>query len=332
MKKNYAITIIGLFFMVTIVLFILLKDNLSFDIKKSNIDFRAVIGLKENPLKETLYINVNDDKSSDVYNKSQNLNKYLKKAGVKTQINTKGNHKSGNINFYITNGSFDLPKVIDKKAINLIWLLDVDSDENFEKFRDFDVVVVKTFSSYNHLKAINVRTAYVPDAIDIQKNSTKPNKKIMYYGNNDEFSLALYLMQNRKIDIYGKGWQHTKHKNDIISEDTNDSIFPKYSFVLVDQSDEEIQKNIVNDKIIRVLNSGGIPFVRYNPGIEKMFDETIPMYYNEEDFYNKLNGLSQNNNLEKIRNDIYDVSQKWNSQMVANKFIEIFDIMIRKKI
>ena len=63
-----------------------------------------------------------------------------------------------------------------------------------------------------------------------------------------------------------------------------------------------------------------------------MFDETIPMYYNEEDFYNKLNGLSQNNNLKKIRNDIYDVSQKWNSQMVANKFIEIFDIMIRKKI
>ncbi|MBQ8751340.1 MAG: hypothetical protein IJZ30_06875 [Alphaproteobacteria bacterium] len=332
MKKNYVFAIIGLSLAIIIVLFMLFKDSISFNVKMPSVDFRVSSLFKENPLKNKLFINVNSDEDSIIYERAQTLNKYLQKEGVKTQMNTKGNHKSGNINFYITDSSFNLPNVIDKNAINLVWLNSVASDDNFEKIRDFDVVVVKTISSYNHLKAINVRTAYIPDAIDIRKTSNKDNNKFMYYGDNDELSLVLYLMQNRKIDIYGKGWKHSRHSNNVISEDVDRDVFSKYSFVLVDQTDDEVQQYIVNDKIIRVLNNGAIPFVRYNPGIEKMFGETIPMYYNEEDFYSKLNGLSKNNNLEKIRNDIYDVSQKWNSQMVANKFIEIFDIMIRKKI
>ena len=332
MKKNYVFAIIGLSLAIIIVLFILFKDNISFNAKMPNIDFSVSSLFKENPLGDKLFINVNNQQDSITYKKALQLNKYLKKAGVKTEVNHNGNHKSGNINFYITSNIFNLPKVIDKSAINLIWLDYFDANDDFDNLRDFDVVVVKSISSYNHLKAINVRTAYIPDAINISKSNEKPNKKIMYYGNNDDFSLALYLMQNRKIDIYGKGWEHTTHRSNIKSSKIDNDDFSKYSFVLIDQTDDEIQKYIVNDKIIEVLSNGGIPLVRYNPGIEKIFGNIVPMYHNEDDFYIKLNNLSKNNHLEKIRDDIYDISQKWNSQMVANKFIEIFDIMIRKKI
>jgi hypothetical protein len=102
---------------------------------------------------------------------------------------------------------------------------------------------------------------------------------------------------------------------------------------MVDQTDDEIKKYLINNKIINTLEKGGRLMVRYNPGIEKMFDSSIIMYYNEEDFHYKFKKIKkqidEDNN---IATDFYDKSKDWNSKSVANKIIEIFQIMQKKLI
>jgi hypothetical protein len=112
----------------------------------------------------------------------------------------------------------------------------------------------------------------------------------MFIGDNNEFSLSLYLAKNKDFDIYGKNWTHTEHSKKIKNENIDDNNFSKYYITLCDQTEEEIANSIVNDKVIRILENGGLPLVRYNQGIKHIFQDDVVMYYNEEDF-NKLNAL-----------------------------------------
>ncbi|MBQ2886688.1 MAG: hypothetical protein IJE43_23475 [Alphaproteobacteria bacterium] len=242
----------------------------------------------------------------------------------------------GNYNLYVASGYKNLPKNINKDAINILYIPFFDDKDTPELLRDFDVIVVKSASSFGHLKAINVRTAYIPNSIDInEKTEFIPNEEIVYIGNNEDFSLSLYLINNlnKKIDIYGEVKNKNLGKNNIISKNINYSKLKKYNLVLIDQTDEEIIHELVNNRILEIISQGKIPFVRYNPGIKKMFGDAIPMYYNPEHFNFELYRLLKSpNELMQRLEAITKISDIWSSDMRAKKFIELFDIMQKKRI
>ncbi len=333
MKKSYIAMFVFLCVAISFVLYLLLGLKNIYKAPKFDIDFNITGLLKRNPLKDKLYINIETEKNDIFYTKANNLAKALKDEGVKLEINEKSNHKSGNLNLYIAKDKYNLPTVIDKNSINILYIPYVTSNDDFEKFRNFDVIVVKSISSYSHLKAINVRTAYIPDAINIKKSNTLPKYKAMFIGDNNDFSLSLHLAKDKPLDIYGKYWNYTEHLSKVKDKTINNDYFSKYFITLTDQTDEEIANSIVNDKIIRILENGGIPLVRYNQGIKHIFQDDVVMYYNEEDFNRKFEELISDKNLVKDkRKAIFEKAKNWNTKITANKFIEIFMIMKQKKI
>ncbi len=290
---------------------------------------------KKNPLEDNLYVNFLGNKNSNSYRKAHKLVKHLRQKGVKTYFNTKDNSKTGNINLYIANTDLDTDIGLDSNAINILWIPYISPNEDYSLFRKFDVVIVKSIPSYSHLKAINVRTAYIPDAFDVKLNNYKYKKDSAYWGDNTRQSLALNLAKDKKIDIFGKKWHRTIYHRKVVKNDNVKlSDFKDYAIVLVDQDDrDDIAKELVNDNIIELISAGFVPFIRYNEGIKAIFKNTVPMYYNPEDFHNKYENLINNKNkILNIRENIYNIAKKWDSSSQADKFIEIFSIMQKKRI
>lgn len=275
---------------------------------------------------DTIYLNANDDVS---FENLQKLSKALNKEGYRTVLSNKNNFKSGLFNLYAANNNQRgaLPIVADSKAINLLWLPNIVENEP-EALRAYDVIVVKSFASFSHLKAVNMRTAYIPEAIDIEAyNADEPNGKVMYYGDKADFSLSPYLANAARLnfDIFGKG--HVA----AVSETPKNKDFTAYSLVLIDQSDEEIGQEQINNRILTVLNAGGLPYVRFNNGIARIFGHTLPMYANEQEFLPKAQMLLSNPSLVKERRAaLYDIAKKWNTQSQAQKITELFEIMKKK--
>lgn len=275
---------------------------------------------------DTIYLNANDEVS---YENLQKLSKALNKEGYRTVLSHKNNFKSGLFNLYAANNNQrgNLPIVVDSKAINLLWLPSVVENEP-EALRAYDVIVVKSFAFFSHLKAVNVRTAYIPGAIDIEAyNADVPNGKVMYYGDKIDFSLAQHLASaaHLNFDIFGKGYI------DEVKETPKSRDFTSYSLVLIDQSDEEIATEIINSRILTVLNEGGLPYVRYNNGIARIFGNTLPMYANEQEFLPKAQMFLNNPMLVKERRAaLYDIAKQWNTQSQAQKIAELFEIMKKK--
>ena len=290
---------------------------------------------KKNPLEDKLYVNFLGAPHTNSYKKAHKLVKNLRQKGVKTYFNTKDNSKTGNINLYIADTNLDINIAVDNEAINILWIPYVDPNEEYDLYRKFDVVIVKSVPSYSHLKAINVRTAYIPDAFDVKLNDYKYKKDSAYWGDNTRQSLALSLAKDKKIDIFGKKWNHTIYYRKVVKNDNIKlSDFNDYAIVLVDQDDrEDIVKELVNDNIIELISAGFVPFIRYNEGVKAIFKNTIPMYYNPEDFHNKYDNIVNNKNkILNIKENIYNIAKNWSSSSQADKFIEIFSIMQKKRI
>lgn len=275
---------------------------------------------------DTIYLNANDDVSFENLRK---LAKALNNEGYRTVLSHKDNFKSGLFNLYAANNNQlgTLPIVADNKAINLLWLPNIVENEP-EPLRAYDVIVVKSGGSFSHLRAVNFRTAYIPEAINIDSyTANEPNGKVMYYGDKTDFSLAQYLANNAFLsyDIFGKDYPNA------INAVPKNKDFRAYSLVLIDQSDEEITTELINERIITVLNAGGLPYVRYNNGLARIFGNTLPMYASEQEFLPKVQMFLNNPSLVKERRAaLYDIAQQWNTQSQAQKIAELFEIMKQK--
>ncbi len=287
------------------------------------------------------YSSIFDDKSNAIYvialdenskDDAENIYKSIKKENRDVVLS----NISGNYNFYVASDYNDLPKNINKEAINILYIPYFSDKESPELLRDFDVIVVKSAKSFGHLQAINARTAYIPNIVDIvNKDAFSPNEKIAYIGDDEDFSLSLHLIKNSNfsIDIYGKVNNSNLGRQQLKASSLNKTKYKEYSLVLIDQTEEDIDRNIVSDKLLKIISNGGIPFVRYNPGIVKMFGNAIPMYYNPEHFNFELYRLLQSPiELKNRFNDIVNISTNWSSSMRAKKIIELFDIMKKKRI
>ncbi len=286
-----------------------------------------------NGLDDVLYINTQFEKNTEDFDKIKRLSRAFDEIGVKVEIKPIDKHKSGKYNLYVAENKTNLPKVLDLDAINVLWVPYVDTNTNIEMYRDFDVIVVKSNSSFTYLKAINARTAFIPDAIDMKKVENKTNNRILYYGDNRDFSLAMYLTKNYDIDIIGKGWKHTEFYKKVKKDNPSKNDFSEYFVVLVDQSDEEIANYILSKDFIKVLENGGVPVIRFNPGVSRLFDDRVIMYHNENDFHKTINELMTNKDIvHKVKSSLYAKPDTWNTLSVANKFTEIFQIMKKKRI
>ncbi len=281
---------------------------------------------------KTIYLNAYDD-----YQKLKKLKSSL--AGVErpSYLAKPGKHKSGKFNLYTAADIHHLPEVIDRTAINILWLDTSANNEDVEPLRPFDVVVVKSMPAYLHLRAINMRTAYIPDAVDLDiKDRPAPEKNAMFYGNSGkEPSLSLYLAAQHRVslDVFGKDYEAVWRKKDIIAETPRKSTFAEYKLVLADQNEEEIKTETVNAKIIEIIANGGLPYVRYNPGVDRMFGDIIPMYHNEDEFFSLYQRLIHSpRELQQRRDALKAAVPFWNSRSQGKKFIELFEIMEKKRI
>lgn len=313
MKKNIVITLLGVFLAGCV--FYALRGNF-FDNK------------------DVIYLNANDEKA---YLELEKLRTALKKERRRVVLSEAGDFKSGEINLYASSKGKELPKVLDLGAINFLWIERLSDMWALEKLKDFDVVVVQSHPLFSHLKAVNVRTAYIPAPVEIAKPDTpfKATGKVAYWGDADGFSLALYLAGKNdfSVDIYGKGFEKLWPKDEIKggSEDLTD--FRAYDFVLVDQSEEDIRDEIVNQKVRQILEGGGVPLVRYNAGVEKILGDGELMYMSDEDFAGKFNKfITSVEALEQQRKSLFSALQQFDSRSAALKFIELFEIMQRKRI
>lgn len=281
---------------------------------------------------EAIYINAQD---MAAYSKMQKLVTALEKNGKKVILSGRENFKSGLFNLYATSDTKNMPNVLDSKAINMLWVPQVVEDMP-EVLRPCDVVIVENMSSFSHLKAINMRTAFIPPAVDIRyKQSKMPNKNYpMFYGNNDSgFSLSLYLAgpTDLKVDVYGTGFSGYWAENDIIAETANANDFQHYPLVMIDQSEEDIRDEVVNSKIIEVIEQGGLPYLRYNSGVAKMFGEAVPMYMTQAEFLPEIKRLLNSpNELKERKEAIRQIANSWSSDSQAKKIIELFDVMKKK--
>jgi hypothetical protein len=277
--------------------------------------------------KETIYIHAANQEDKNILSP---LYSALKKEGYKTRLLT-GNEKGGLFNLYYAANINSLPHVQDKKAINFLWTPVVSDKEDPENLRDFDVIIVKSMGSFEYLKAINVRTAYIPDAVNMKRHfSFGKKKELMFYGDNQGFNLALWLAKNNtlSVDVYGKNFENTPNKDDVKNGKPN---FSKYELVLVDQTEEEIKNEIVNSKIIKVIEEGGLPYIRFNNGVKTMFDDAVPMYYNPDHFGFALRQILHNQDvIQEKKNLIKMIATHWDAKSQALKFAELFDLMKKK--
>ncbi|MBO5039078.1 MAG: hypothetical protein J6C85_06475 [Alphaproteobacteria bacterium] len=283
--------------------------------------------------KDVIYLNANDE---GAYLELQKLKTALKKEGKHVVLSEAGDFKSGEINLYASSEGKELPKVLDLGAINFLWIERLSDMWALEKLKDFDVIVVKNHPLFSHLKAVNVRTAYIPAPVDAAKLNTrfKATGKAAYWGDADGFSLALYLAGKNgfSVDLYGEGFEKVWPKDEIKGKSEDLTDFRAYDFVLVDQSDEDIRDEVVNQKIMQIIEGGGVPLVRYNVGLERLFSNSVLMYASEDDFAVQFNKFIASEAIEQQRKNLFRASQQFNSRSTALKFIELFDIMQRKRI
>ncbi len=282
----------------------------------------------------TIFLNAHNE---NAYQKLLPLKKFIKANNRSVYLSRPNKFQSGKYNLYTAPDIKHLPSVLDADAINILWIDVIEKDKTVEALRPFDVIVVKGIPAFNFLKAINIRTAYIPEAINMRKiKRAEKLKDAMYYGDDgNNHSLTTYLIKssNLNLDIYGKNYEQYFSKKNIAAPAPNRSDFHNYSLVLTDQSEEEIKNELVNQKVIQIIENGGLPYVRYNPGIEKMFGDIIPMYHNELEFtrlYNELmySPYQVRRKWEKLQQE----NPKWNSDSQAKKIIELFEVMQKKRI
>lgn len=279
------------------------------------------------------FLNANSEAS---YRELKKLADAMKKENKRVALSALGKPESGKYNLYTADSIDNLPHVLDKNAINILWIAFISPLQAPEVLRDFDVVVVKHIPGFSHLKAINVRTAYIPDAIEFKQlfKRKKESGKAMFWGDNDGFSLSLYLAGplKVKVDVFGKGFDGVWPEKDIKGDKPDLNDFKEYDFVLADQSEEDISNEFVNRRILDIIASGAVPFVRYNYGIVKMFGEAVPMYRNEEEFARGFQYFSHSfKELSSRAEAIRQAGDTWSYRTQALKFIELFEIMEKKR-
>ena len=286
---------------------------------------------KKSSIENSIFLNAYDAPS---YDRLKKLAQALKNNGYHAIVSNEKEFKSGHFNIYATDNNKRIPPVIDGSAINFLWLPFIEQNKS-EPLRPFDVVVVESMTSYAHLKAINVRVAFIPEAIDITKNIFAiMYDKSMFYGDHDNgFSLSLYLAgpTDLRVDVFGKGFSGLWGEDEIMKRTVKNEDFQHYPLVLVDQSEEEIREELISPRLKEVIEKGGLPYIRYNHGVTKMFGETIPMYMNEDEFLPMIKGLlSSPQEIMKRRRDVRSDARTWNSDSQAKKFIELFEVMNKK--
>lgn len=251
------------------------------------------------------------------------LKKAFKQAGKGVKVVSTTAQQSGRFNLYVAPNLSSLPKVVDANAINLLWLPFVAETDNPEVLRPFDVVVVKSPAAFRHLRAINVRTAYLPDAFEIPQISEapQPNGKALFWENTAPQLIALpaELKNSPQID---KVKRSAPSKND----------FAAYSVILFEQELSDLEQETLGSHLIETVSNGGLPFILYNNGVERMFRDLIPMYRNEAEFRQGLNILLNNPQEVLARKKLLrQAVQNWTSQTQAQKLVEIFEIMEKKR-
>lgn len=115
----------------------------------------------------------------------------------------------------------------------------------------------------------------------------------------------LELDKNIKMHLYGAKWNNKKHypkewfKGFFIDYYDLPMFYKTTKIGLNDHREDMAPYRYVSVRVFDILRSGGLCLSDYNPGIEDIFGDAIPMYRNKEELNKKIRELLNDEDLRK---------------------------------
>ncbi len=238
----------------------------------------------------------------------QSLKAYFKNSGRKVKIFSTNNYYrkknfeylGKSINIYLLGWINFYPNI---SGINIAYLLYPSVDEmsknDIDVYKKFDLVAVGSEEYVKKMSKLGINAVYIPQftTIDIffpEKSDTIKSEVLFvgsaYYGVR---KAVLYASRTGlDIDVYGKYWEKYFEDNPKIKEyykgsyiDNNElhKYYSSAKIVLNDHREDMENDDFVSNRIYDVTASGGFLISDYLPSIEKIYQDSIPMYKNEQE-------------------------------------------------
>ena len=232
----------------------------------------------------------------------------------------------------------------EKNVLYLAWSnLKVDGEEQVMPFEDylqkiievqkgFDLLVVSSLDIYSALKNRGIDVEYIPQFTNTKKfyhdYDEKLKSEILFVGNFHFYrkSPLFILERDLPIKIYGKGWPKGIVEKEYIDNRYLRKYYSSAKIVLNDTKQNMKDFGFISNRIFDATACGAFVISDYNPAIEKIYGESIPMWKNEEEFIDLIKFYLEN---PKERDDKAREAQKitlkyFSKEIISQQFLELF--------
>ncbi len=233
------------------------------------------------------------------------LAKSLQKQGYNTRID-KHEEWYANTRQDITIHLFGLHKYTpDPSSINILWIISHPDLIDRDFLIHFDYIFCASSKVADLVKTIvpEIKVDVLLQCTDFDHFYSADDEEriydVVFIGNSRRIfrNAVKYCIEgNYDVAIWGTKWEQFIPKQFIKGQSLNSSevasIYRKARVVLNDHWQDQIDFNLVNNRIFDVLACGTHVLSDYNPGVNEIFEDlTIPMFRDKNEFTDLLNRL-----------------------------------------
>lgn len=203
------------------------------------------------------------------------------------------------VNFYVRGYNQYNYLKLNPKAVNILYIRDYDSLEE-EELKYFDGIATSSPGFYRYVMSAGHAAVFLPEFTDPSVFYPAPQKELehdlLYVGDNERHSQAIAAAMEAKlpVEIYGRFWvgnvEDEHFKGEYIRDEDLGAYFSSAKINLVNITENEAKIGIIPSRVFDVAASKGFMITPYNPEIEIIFGDSIPMFKNAEELkelYNK---------------------------------------------
>lgn len=209
------------------------------------------------------------------------------------------NAEDAGVNFYVRGYTpYNELKTKDN-AVNILYIRDYEVLSQ-EELASFDGIATSSPDFYSYVMSTGYAAVFLPEFTDPSVYYPTPNPalvhNLLYVGDNERHSraIATALEAELPVEIYGRYWTGNIDaeylKGEYIHENEIASYFSSAKINLVNVTENETKIGIIPSRIFDVASSKGFIIAPYNPQIERVFGDSIPMFKDAKELkelYNK---------------------------------------------
>lgn len=209
------------------------------------------------------------------------------------------NAEDAGVNFYVRGYTpYNELKTKDN-AVNILYIRDYEVLSQ-EELASFDGIATSSPDFYSYVMGAGYAAVFLPEFTDPSVYYPAPNPalthNLLYVGDNERHSraIATALEAELPVEIYGRYWTGNIDaeylKGEYIHENEIASYFSSAKINLVNVTENEAKIGIIPSRIFDVASSKGFIIAPYNPQIERVFGDSIPMFKDAKELkelYNK---------------------------------------------